>query len=84
MGDTERVNSDEGKVRPPARPSHDPQMYQRDTNAVVQLEIARSEDRTVVWINVDGVNWLRVKVAPACEIVVAGFDTPYTEESERR
>lgn len=75
-GGTERVNPDEPKQdffpyttpRPAGEsPPTKATGYQRDAMPMVEFEIKRTGD--MFWINVDGVCWLRAKLAPGCAVM---------------
>lgn len=75
MGDTRRVNPDEPKAGPNGEPVADrpPMIYQRDVQPMIEFEITKREDGRVIWINVDGVNYLRVMPSAACHVKLVGF-----------
>lgn len=91
MGDTERKNHDEAEMVAKLRmrgyivTKSDEQAsgYQRDTHAMVDLGISMRADGKVAWINVDGVCWLRIMIAPGCHVTVAGFTPDAIVEQTR-
>lgn len=86
MGDTERKNRDEAEMVEKLRARGYivtkaetlSTGYQRDTSAMIELEIQRREDGGRVWINVDGICWLRIMPSPACTVRLEGFENAKT------